>query len=49
MPFLQVQYGPSGPSATYGIRSFSAADAFDVKRSLGIQGMSMWLSAEILE
>jgi hypothetical protein len=30
------------------MRSFMAADAFAVKRSLGIQGMSMWLSAEIL-
>ena len=26
-----------------------AADAFDVNRSLGIHGMSMWLSAEIRE
>ena len=47
MPFLHVQYGPSGPSATYGMRSLSAADALDVKRSFGIQGMSMWESAEI--
>jgi len=47
MPFLQVQYGPSGPSATYGIRSLRAADAFNVNRSFGIQGMSMWESAEI--
>src|SRR5256885_13220713 len=46
-PFRQVQYGPSGPSVTYGIRSFIAADAFAVKRSGGIQGRSMWQSAEI--
>src|SRR5438034_6073567 len=47
MPFFDVQYGPSGPSVTYGMRSFSAADALPVKRSGGIQGMSMWVSAEI--
>jgi hypothetical protein len=49
MPFLQVQYGPSGPSATNGIRALRAGDAFAVKRSFGIHGMSMWLSAEIRE
>src|SRR5262249_41263245 len=46
-PFLQVQYGPSGPSVTYGMRSFMEADAFAVNRSGGIQGRSMWQSAEI--
>jgi hypothetical protein len=46
-PLRQVQWGPSGPSVTYGIRSFIAADAFEVKRSGGIQGRSMWQSAEI--
>ena len=35
------------PSFTNGIRSLSAADALDVNRSFGIQGMSMWESAEI--
>jgi len=29
------------------MRSFSAAEAFAVKRSGGIHGMSMWQSAEI--
>jgi hypothetical protein len=29
------------------MRSRSAADALAVKRSAGIQGMSMWQSAEI--
>ena len=47
-PFLDVQRGPSGPSATYGMRSRNAAVALAVKRSGGIQGMSMWQSAEIL-
>src|SRR5262245_60103067 len=47
MPFFEVQYGPSGPSVTYGMRSLSAADALVVNRSGGIQGMSMWQSAEI--
>jgi hypothetical protein len=47
-PFLEVQYGPSGPSVTNGMRSLSAADEFDVKRLGGIQGRSMWQSAEIL-
>jgi hypothetical protein len=46
-PLRQVQCGPSGPSVTYGIRSFIAADAFEVNRSGGIQGRSMWQSAEI--
>src|SRR5439155_5246872 len=32
-PFLQVQYGPSGPSVTYGMRAFISAEAFDVNRS----------------
>ena len=47
VPFLLVQYGPSGPSVTKGMRGFRAAVAFDVKRSGGIQGRSMWQSAEI--
>ena len=47
-PFFVVQRGPSGPSVTYGIRSFMAAEAFAVKRSSGSHGMSMWQSAEIL-
>jgi hypothetical protein len=34
---------------TYGIRSFIAAEAFDVNRSAGSHGMSMWQSAEIRE
>jgi hypothetical protein len=46
-PFFAVQRGPSGPSVTYGMRSRSAAEALLVKRSGGIQGMSMWQSAEI--
>jgi hypothetical protein len=29
------------------MRSFSAAEAFDVNRSGGIHGISMWQSAEI--
>ena len=33
IPFLHVQNGPSGPSVTYGMRSFSAAEAFAVNRS----------------
>jgi hypothetical protein len=33
---------------TYGIRSRIAAEALPVNRSGGIQGMSMWQSAEIL-
>ena len=47
VPFLQVQKGPSGPSVTYGMRSRRAADALAVKRSGGIQGMSIWQSAEM--
>ena len=46
-PFLLVQRGPSGPSVTKGIRSFVAAEAFEVNRSAGSQGRSMWQSAEI--
>jgi hypothetical protein len=30
------------------MRAFMAAEAFDVKRSGGSQGRSMWQSAEIL-
>jgi hypothetical protein len=30
------------------MRSFMAAEAFEVKRSAGSQGKSMWQSAEIL-
>src|SRR5687768_1976417 len=48
-PLREVQKGPSGPSLTKGMRSFIAADALDVNRSGGIQGRSMWQSAEILE
>ena len=40
-------YGPSAPSLTYGMRSRMAAEALAVKRSGGIQGKSMWQSAEI--
>ncbi len=46
-PFFDVQRGPSGPSVTYGMRSRMAALALPVKRSGGIQGMSMWQSAEM--
>src|SRR5262249_46397682 len=46
-PFFVVHCAPSGPSTTYGIRSFMSAEAFDVKRSGGSQGMSIWQSAEI--
>src|SRR5258705_5926655 len=46
-PFRAVQYGPSGPSFTKGMRSLSAAEALAVKRSVGIQGRSRWQSAEM--
>src|SRR5688572_6371388 len=46
-PPLEVQCGPSGLSATCGMRSLSAGVALDVKRSSGSQGRSMWLSAEM--
>src|SRR6266540_4687394 len=46
-PFFDVHVGPSGPSVTYGMRSRRAARALPVKRSGGIQGISMWQSAEI--
>jgi hypothetical protein len=36
VPFLHVQNGPSGPSAVKGMRSLSAAEAFDVNRSGGM-------------
>jgi hypothetical protein len=47
-PCFVTQTGPLGPSVTYGMRSFSAAAAFDVKRSGGSQQRSTWQSAEIL-
>ena len=46
-PFRQVQNGPSGPSLVKGMRSLSAAEALEVKRSGGIQGRSRWQSAEM--
>src|SRR6266498_3937776 len=46
-PFFEVHVGPSGPSVTYGMRSRRDALALPVKRSGGIQGMSIWQSAEI--
>src|SRR3989442_14052281 len=46
-PFFVVQLGPLGPSLTYGMRSFIAADAFVVKRSGGSQQRSTWQSAEM--
>ncbi len=47
VPFRAVQNRPSGPSLTKGMRSLSTAEAFAVNRSGGIQGRSMWQSAEI--
>ena len=46
-PLLVTHIGPSGPSVTYGMRSFSSRDAFSVNRVGGIHGMSRWQSAEI--
>src|SRR5262245_53353928 len=45
--FVVHRLWPSGPSATYGIRSRSAAEALLVKRSGGSQHRSTWQSAEI--
>ncbi len=47
-PLLVTQTGPFGLSFVYGIRSLSAADALDVKRSGGSQQRSRWQSAEII-
>src|SRR5262249_41625656 len=47
-PFFATHHrSPSGPSATYGMRSFKACGAWDVKRSGGSQIRSRWQSAEI--
>src|SRR4029077_11818409 len=46
-PDLVTHWGPSGPSATYGIRSRICREASDVNNSGGIHGMSRWQSAEI--
>jgi hypothetical protein len=47
-PLLVTHAGPFGLSFVYGIRSLSAADARDVKRSGGSQQRSRWQSAEII-
>ncbi len=46
-PFADTHSGPLGPSTTCGMRSFSAAEAFLVKRSGGSQIRSTWPSAEM--
>src|SRR5687768_17201068 len=47
-PFFVVHHFPCGPSATYGMRSRSAAEAFSLNSSGGSQQRSTWQSAEII-
>src|SRR5436190_511903 len=46
-PLALTHSGPFGPSMTWGMRSFIAADALLVNRSGGSQIRSTWPSAEI--
>src|SRR5882672_6790614 len=46
-PLALIHSGPFGPSMTWGMRSFRAAEALLVKRSGGSQIRSTWPSAEM--